>query len=69
MKQSYAGAVYWFQVAAQGGSAIAQFNLGYLIYKGLGVDANREKALYWLKKASAQGHEKAKEFLREIEHR
>ena len=36
------------------------------MYKGLGVETNRKQALVWLRKASSQGNEKAKAFLRQI---
>ena len=36
------------------------------MYKGLGVETDRKQALVWLRKASRQGNEKAKAFLRQI---
>lgn len=64
--KDYAEAASWFRRAAEQGEATAQFNLGYLMYKGLGVETDRKQALVWLRKASRQGNEKAKAFLRQI---
>ncbi|MDC4284429.1 SEL1-like repeat protein [Acinetobacter baumannii] len=38
----------------------AQFNLGILYAKGLGVSKNYEIAKQWIEKAAEQGHENAK---------
>ncbi|MBF1383121.1 tetratricopeptide repeat protein [Porphyromonas sp.] len=64
--QDYVEAVHWYRLAADQGDVDAQFNLGYFMYKGLGVKPDHKEALVWLRKASAQGSEEAKTFLSEI---
>lgn len=58
---NYALAVKWFHRAAVNGLAAAQFNMGRLISADTGDDVkvNPEEALYWLGKASDQGHQQA----------
>ena len=49
----YAQAVFWFQRASDAGNKRAQQNLGHLYELGLGVMADREKALNLYRMASA----------------
>ncbi|MDC4501121.1 sel1 repeat family protein, partial [Acinetobacter baumannii] len=58
--QDYKIAVEWYQKAATQGNVNAQFNLGILYAKGLGVSKNYEIAKQWIEKAAEQGHENAK---------
>jgi TPR repeat protein len=51
------------------GDAKAEFALGKLYFHGRGVSKDYTKALYWLKKSSAQGNFKAKQFLKKIDDR
>jgi uncharacterized protein len=44
-----------FQAAAKQGNPSSQLNLGYLYKNGIGVAANRDLALYWLRRAYRQG--------------
>lgn len=44
---------------AEQGDAQAQFRLGMMYRKGVGVAKNCEKAFKWLKKAAEQGHSNA----------
>lgn len=41
-------------------NAEAQYAVGYMYYKGLGIDQDSQQALYWFRKSSTQGNEKAK---------
>ena len=50
-------------MAANKGHAKAQFNLAISYYDGEGVQQDVSKAIYWLEKAAAQGHEKSQNFL------
>ena len=59
-RQDYAGAAQWFGRAATDGNADAQYNLGVLCHKGLGVGRNDEVAVQWFQKSAAQGHVEAK---------
>ena len=56
-------AVRWYQKAADGGLAIAQYNLGVCYKNGNGVTCDMSAALHWLRAAAAQGHTKATELL------
>jgi|GEM_PF-957126 len=49
----YAQAAFWFQRASDAGNKRAQQNLGHLYELGLGVAADREKALNFYRMASA----------------
>ena len=44
---------------ARKGNAENQYQVALCYYYGLGVDADADKALYWLKQATAQQHTKA----------
>jgi len=61
--KDYKNAAEYFRKAAEDGHADAQFNLGILYIKGLGVPKNNEDALRWLGKAAGQGHTGAKKEL------
>lgn len=56
-KSLYTEAVSWYRKAAEQGDAESQYNLGVCYAKGYGVIENREQAIYWLLKATAQNHE------------
>ncbi|MCK5097449.1 MAG: SEL1-like repeat protein, partial [Desulfobacteraceae bacterium] len=45
-----------YKRAAEQGYAKAQYNLGAMYDKGIGVPQNRNKAAYWYRKAAKQGH-------------
>lgn len=47
------------QPLAQNGNVIAQFRLGALYYQGQGVPEDEKQAIYWWKKAAAQGYAEA----------
>ncbi len=48
---------------AERGETQAQFNLGYLNMTGRGTERSSEKAIYWYRRAAAQGHRAAREAL------
>ncbi|MDY3333314.1 MAG: SEL1-like repeat protein [[Actinobacillus] rossii] len=52
-------AFLWTNQAADLGNVSAETNLGFLYAYGIGVKANKEKALYWLKKAMDKKHSEA----------
>lgn len=52
--------------AAERGAPEAQMNLSACLWKGDGVEQNREEAKKWLRKAAEQGHEEAQETLARI---
>lgn len=49
--------------AAQAGDVKAQFDLGVMYFRGIGVPQDYIKALDFFEKAAAQGHERAKEYI------
>lgn len=55
-EQSYAEAVRWFREAAERNRVVAQYNLGVLYERGLGVAASPPEAVRWYRLAAAQGH-------------
>jgi TPR repeat protein len=55
-EQGQINAVRWLQSQATNGDAYAQYSLGEHYLKGQGCETNREQAVYWLKKAAAQGY-------------
>jgi hypothetical protein len=55
--------VRWLQPQATNGSASAQYSLGVHYLNGQGCATNREQAVYWLQKASAQGSFEASNIL------
>ncbi len=55
-----------FELAADAGHPKAQLSIGFMYYKGYGVEHNRNKAFYWLRKGANQGNEMCKHWLKEI---
>ncbi len=49
----------WFLRAAEQNHTGAQYNLGYLYYKGKGVPRDFVQAYAWFDRAAQQGDEKA----------
>ena len=49
-----------YQKEARAGDANTQYKLGMLYKYGLGVEEDKNKALFWFKKAADQGHMKAR---------
>ena len=56
-------AVYWYHNAADNGYADAQFSLGRLYRKGLGVKQDDKQAIYWYRKAADQEYVWSQVFL------
>ena len=59
MPQDYTEAAKWFRKAADQGNADAQYGLGLLYFKGLGVPQNYAIAHMWLNLGAAGGNEEA----------
>lgn len=66
IRSNYENAANLYFKSATQGFVDAQYNLGLLFREGRGVEANDEQAVFWLKKAAAQGHEQAVSKLAEI---
>ena len=58
-KQQFSKAVECYQKAAEAGSLEGQFNLGYALYNGEGVDKDYATAAMWFKRAARKGFSKA----------
>ena len=56
IRGDYADAVESFQLAAAQGEVAAQFNLGQMYRKGLGVTQDLVEAVRWYRLAAVQGH-------------
>lgn len=54
-KPDYATAARWYALAAQGGDAQGQANLGALYFQGLGVAKDPVLGLQWTRRAAEQG--------------
>ena len=57
-------AVSWFRKAADQGFAEAQYRLGDMYGRGIGVAKSDAEAKRWFTLAAAQGHERARKALR-----
>ena len=49
----------WTEKAAQLGLTLAKTNLGFFYAKGIGIEKNKEKALYWLNEAQLKNDSQA----------
>jgi TPR repeat protein len=58
-KGDYAPALREWGILAEQGNAKAQFNLGVMYAKGLGVSQDYKEAAKWFRKSAEQGHENA----------
>ncbi|MAE04928.1 MAG: hypothetical protein CMH76_01195 [Nitrospinae bacterium] len=58
-RKDYATAFKELRPFAEKGKPIAQKNLGFMYYNGLGVQKNHELALQWFSKSAEQGNAKA----------
>ena len=56
LRADYAAAFREFRPLAEQGDAGAQFNLGLMYSRGLGVPENDAEAVKWYRKAAEQGH-------------
>ena len=56
----YEEATRYCIMAAQGGNAEAQLQYGIMLQKGIGVPANQQLALQWLRRSADLGNEEAK---------
>ena len=56
-------AMYWYEKAAEQGSASAQYELGNFYYRGAGVSQSYEKAMYWYEKAAEKNNAEAQYML------
>lgn len=57
--QDYAAAAVYYRRAAEAGHVAAQYDLGYLYEKGLGVKCDLKQAAQWYRRAAEQGDAEA----------
>lgn len=67
LNQDHKLAMNWYQKAAHSGFAEAQYNVGRMLNGGHAGEVNLAEAVYWLKKAAAQGLDKAHVLLSQVE--
>jgi uncharacterized protein len=60
-------AIAWYELSAQLGYPLAQYNLAVLLAKGQGCEPDRNKARSWFQKAAERGLAAAQYALREFE--
>lgn len=56
----------WFRRAAEQGLAVAQYNLGVMYGRGLGVPQDDVQAHMWFNLAAARGNETAEKLREEV---
>jgi len=61
--RDYKEAKNWYEYLAWKGWAEAQYELGYMLLKGLGVDKNYKNAAYWFEESAKQDNANAQFFL------
>ncbi|HZV21119.1 MAG TPA: tetratricopeptide repeat protein [Hyphomicrobiales bacterium] len=59
MQKDYEEAASWFMQAASAGLSDSQFNLALLYERGLGLEADRERAFFWYEVAARAGDKEA----------
>ena len=57
--------VFWYELAANGGDAQAQFATGWFLMTGTGVPQDERKGLKWIHKATFQGYQPAIDYCKE----
>jgi uncharacterized protein len=65
-ERDYRQSAEWFLHSAQQGYCEAQYKLGLMYSRGLGVSVDYIKAYAWLKTASTQGSRKALIYLKKL---
>jgi TPR repeat protein len=65
-EQNYRAAFIKLMPIAEAGNPDAQYAIGYMFYYGQGVVTDKDKAFYWMKLASRQGHPEANKALQII---
>ena len=66
MPQDWAEACRLYRKAADLGLLDSQFNMGTCYDMGWGVEKNKEEALKWYRKASAQGCKRADDMISKL---
>lgn len=61
--EQYQKALTLYELAADSGSAVAQYWLGVMHFEGKGTESNQNKAVFWLELSAEQGHPPAEKLL------
>jgi TPR repeat protein len=61
-----AEAVKWYTKAAEQGHALSQYDLGFMLLLGEGIDKDVAKGLWWMEQAVANGWEDAARLLSDV---
>lgn len=64
--RDYDQAAQWFTLSAKKGNAQAQYKIGLMYARGIGVKVNHLRAYAWLKIAASQGSAKALHYLKKL---
>jgi TPR repeat protein len=64
--RDYQQAAHWFDHAARQGNPNAQYKIGLMYSRGIGVSQNYIKSYAWLKVAASQGSSRALRYLKRI---
>ena len=65
MEKDLSECVFWYELAANGGDAQAQFATGWFLMTGTGVPVDEKKGLKWIHKATFQGYQPAIDYCKE----
>ena len=65
MEKNLEECVFWYELAANGGDAQAQFATGWFLMTGTGVSQDERKGLKWIHKATFQGYQPAIDYCKE----
>ncbi len=57
----------WYLSAARQGRPEAEYKVGYLFEKGMGIPASKSDAIAWYQKASAHGYPDATDAMKALE--
>ncbi|MCC8095916.1 MAG: hypothetical protein LIP05_11500 [Tannerellaceae bacterium] len=63
VRKNHEEATRWFTLAAKQGEAIAQYNLGMILYTSGKMKTHASVITQWMDKAARQGCQKANDFL------
>ena len=64
-RQNLEECAFWYELAANGGDAQAQFATGWFLMTGTGVKEDKESGLRWLRRAMTQGYRPAIDWCKE----
>ena len=66
VEKDYAAATKWYEMAANNGHTIAQYEMGEFYYKGIGIEVNYKEAFYWYEMSAKCGNSRSKKRLGQL---